>query len=119
VVDGYKEPSIPPTNENGRKLNLNNSKAKNSLLNGLVDSIYVKFVHCNSTKNIWDKLQNVYEGDTKAKNAFLNGLVDSIYVKVMHCNTTKIILTNFRMYMKETQKSRQQSFKLTEVNLNS
>jgi hypothetical protein len=30
VVDGYKEPVIPPTNENGRKLSLNNSKAKNA-----------------------------------------------------------------------------------------
>jgi hypothetical protein len=25
IVDGYKEPDVPPTNENGRKLSLNNS----------------------------------------------------------------------------------------------
>jgi hypothetical protein len=67
VVDGYKEPVIPPTNENGRKLSLNNSKSKNALLNHLVDSIYVKVMHCISTKDIWDKLQNVYEGDAKVK----------------------------------------------------
>ena len=45
VVDGYKEPIIPPTNENGRKLSLNNSKAKNAIMNGLVDLVYVKFMH--------------------------------------------------------------------------
>jgi hypothetical protein len=28
VVDGYKEPTVPPTNENGRKINQNNSKSK-------------------------------------------------------------------------------------------
>jgi hypothetical protein len=67
IVDGYKEPVIPPTNENGRKLKLNNSKAKNAILNGLVDSVYVKVMHCISAKEIWDKLQNVYEGDTKVK----------------------------------------------------
>jgi hypothetical protein len=67
VVDGYKEPTVPPTNENGRKLSLNNSKAKNALLNGLCDSVYVKVMHCSSAKEIWDKLQNIYEGDAKVK----------------------------------------------------
>jgi hypothetical protein len=71
VVDGYKEPIIPPTNENGRKLSLNNSKDKNALLNGLVNSIYVKVMHCSSAKEIWDKLQNFYEGDAKVKEAKL------------------------------------------------
>jgi hypothetical protein len=67
IIDGYKEPIIPETNENGRKLYLNNSKDKNALLNGLIDSIYVKVMHCSSAKEIWDKLQNVYEGDAKFK----------------------------------------------------
>jgi hypothetical protein len=66
VVDGYKEPTVPPTKDNRRKLSLNNSKYKNVLLNGLGYSIYVKFLHCSSTQ-IWDKLQNVYEGDAKVK----------------------------------------------------
>jgi hypothetical protein len=50
IVDGYKEPTIPPTNDNGKKLSLNNSKATNSLLNGLCDSIYTKVLHCSSAK---------------------------------------------------------------------
>jgi hypothetical protein len=56
VVDGYKEPIVPLTNENGKKHSLNNSKSTNALLNGLCDLIYSKFMHCSSTKDIWDKL---------------------------------------------------------------
>jgi hypothetical protein len=79
VVYEYKEPIVLPTNDNGRKIDINNSKAKNSLLNGLGDSVYFKVMDCSSAKENWDKLYNVYEGDAKVK---------------------------------------QQSFKLTEVNLN-
>jgi hypothetical protein len=49
------------------KLGQNNSKATNSLLNGLSEMIFTKFTHCKSAKDIWDKLQNIYEGDTKVK----------------------------------------------------
>jgi hypothetical protein len=79
VVDEYKAPTIPLTYKNGKKLEENNLQAKNSILNGMVDSVYVKVMHCDSAKDIWDKLQN---------------------------------------FMKETQNSRQQRFKLTEANLN-
>jgi hypothetical protein len=63
VVDGYKEATVLPINNNERKLSLNNSKSKKSLMTGIGDSVYGKFVHCSSEKEIWDKLQNVYEGD--------------------------------------------------------
>jgi hypothetical protein len=49
------------------KLSQNNSKATNALLNGLGESVYTKVVHCKSAKDIWDKLQNIYEGDSKVK----------------------------------------------------
>jgi hypothetical protein len=49
------------------KLGQNNSKAKNALLNGLSETIFTKVAHCKSTKEIWDKLQNIYEGDSKVK----------------------------------------------------
>jgi hypothetical protein len=71
VVDGYKEPIILPTNDNGRKLSMNNSKENNSLMNGLGDSVYVKVMHCSSAKDIWDKLHNSYEGDAKVKETKL------------------------------------------------
>jgi hypothetical protein len=49
------------------KLSQNNSKATNALLNGLGESIFTKVSHCKSVKDIWDKLQNIYEGDSKFK----------------------------------------------------
>jgi hypothetical protein len=37
-------------------------------LNGLSDRVFTKFAHCKYAKVIWDKLQNIYEGDsTKVK----------------------------------------------------
>ena len=71
IVDGYTTPIVPPTNEKTIKLSENNSKATNSLLNGLSDTIFPKVAHCKSTKEIWDKLQNIYEGDTRVKEAKL------------------------------------------------
>ena len=71
IVDGYKTPTIPPTNDKAVKLGENNSKATNALLNGLSDTIFTKVAHCKSTKDIWDKLRNIYEGDTKVKETKL------------------------------------------------
>jgi hypothetical protein len=47
----------------------NNSKATNAILNGLCELVYTKVIHCKSTKYIWDKIQNIYEGDSKVKVA--------------------------------------------------
>jgi len=69
VVDGYKEPTVPPTSEKTMKLSQNNSKATNALLNGLDESLYTKVVDCKSAKEIGDKLQNIYEGDSKVEVA--------------------------------------------------
>ena len=71
VVDGHKEPLVASTNERAIRLSQNNSKATNALLNGLCESVYTKFIHCKSAKDIWDKLQNIYEGDSKVKAAKL------------------------------------------------
>jgi hypothetical protein len=67
IVDGYTTPTVPPTNDKAVKLGQNNSKAKNALLNGLSETIFTKVAHCKSAKEIWDKLQNIYEGDSKVK----------------------------------------------------
>jgi hypothetical protein len=51
-----------------------NSKAKGIILRSLDDSVFVKVMHCNTAKYLWDKLQNIYEGDTKVKGAKLQTL---------------------------------------------
>jgi hypothetical protein len=71
IVDGYISPTIPPTNDKVVKLGENNSKAKKTLLNGLSDTIFTKVSHCKSAKEIWDKLRNIYEGDSKVKETKL------------------------------------------------
>jgi hypothetical protein len=40
-------------------------------LNGLSETVFTKVAHCKSTKDIWEKLQNIYEGDTKVKESKL------------------------------------------------
>jgi hypothetical protein len=70
-VYGYTAPKVPPTNDKAVKLGENNSKATNALLNGLSDTVFTKVAHCKSAKEIWDKLRNIYEGDTKFKAAKL------------------------------------------------
>ena len=71
IVDGYTTPKIPPKNDKVVKLGQNNSKATNVLMNGLSETIFTKVSHCKSAKEIWDKIQNIYEGDTKVKAAKL------------------------------------------------
>ena len=39
-----------------------------AILGGLAGSEFVKVMQCESTKELWDKLKNIYEGDAKVKN---------------------------------------------------
>ena len=38
-------------------------------MNGLGELVFTKVAHCKSSKEIWDKLRNIYEGDSKVKAA--------------------------------------------------
>jgi hypothetical protein len=76
IVDGYTTPAVPPTNYKAVKLSQNNSKDKIELMNGLSETIFTKVPHCKSAKEIWDKLQNIYEGDSKFKAAKLQTYID-------------------------------------------
>jgi hypothetical protein len=71
MVDGYKSPTTPPTDKDGKKLAENNSRAKNAIQNGVDESIFTKIMHCESTKEMWDKLKTIYEGDEKFKETKL------------------------------------------------
>jgi hypothetical protein len=39
----------------------------NAILEGLSKLEFTKVMHCKSAKNMWDKLENTYEGDDKVK----------------------------------------------------
>ena len=71
VLNEYKIPATVPTDVAGKRFHASNSKAMYAILGGLVSSEFVKVMHCDSAKELWDKLKKVYEGDTKVKNAKL------------------------------------------------
>ena len=39
----------------------------NAILSSMAKTMFVKVMHCETTKEIWDKLKNIYEGDDKVK----------------------------------------------------
>jgi hypothetical protein len=43
----------------------------NSILSGLAEAEFVKVMHCDSTKIMWDKLISSYEGNKKVKDTKL------------------------------------------------
>ena len=52
VVNGYNIPTSLLIDNARRKLYEGNSKAMNAILSGLVESIFVKVMHCESAKEI-------------------------------------------------------------------
>jgi hypothetical protein len=48
-----------------------NVKGMNAILNGLAEVEFVKVMHLDTTKEMWDKLINIYEGNEKVKEAKL------------------------------------------------
>jgi hypothetical protein len=48
-----------------------NEKAMNAILSVLAEVEFFKFMHCDSSKFMWDKLISSYEGNEKVKDAKL------------------------------------------------
>jgi hypothetical protein len=80
MVNGYTAPS----NVFAKKICNHNSRVVNAIMGGLANPIFVKVMHCKSTKEIWDKLKFIYEGDGKVKQAKLQtyiGMFESMKMK--------------------------------------
>ena len=45
-----------------------NAKEMNAILSGLVEANFVKVMHLDSTKEMWDKIVNSYEGNEKVES---------------------------------------------------
>ena len=65
ILNEYKTPASIPTYVASKKIYECNSKAMYVILGGLAISELVKFMHCESSKELWDKLKGIYEGDFK------------------------------------------------------
>jgi hypothetical protein len=74
IEDGYTAPSTPATDIAAMNLYNDNSRVFNAILGGLENRIFVKVMQCKLTKEIWDKLKIIYEGDGKVKQAKLQTL---------------------------------------------
>ena len=48
-----------------------NAKAMNAILNGLREAEFIKVMHKDTAKEMWDTLENIHEGDKKVKAAKL------------------------------------------------
>jgi hypothetical protein len=71
VVNGYEVPKNTPTNPDEKKLMSCNSKVVHVIISGLTPIVSNKVMGCSTTKEVWDKLQNIYEGDLKVKRVKL------------------------------------------------
>ena len=71
VVEEKYAPKDTDTKEEAKKNFRANVKAMNALLSGLRESEFIKVMHSKATKDIWDTLGNIHEGDTKVKMAKL------------------------------------------------
>jgi hypothetical protein len=61
VITDYIAPKHPPTCVSGKNPTENNAKCMNAIFCGLSKSKFVKVINCGSIKEIWDKIQNIYE----------------------------------------------------------
>jgi hypothetical protein len=66
VETGYVKPVVLASKDDKLEF-IFNAKAMNSILSGLAEVEFVKVMHCDSTKVMWDKLINSYEGNEKVK----------------------------------------------------
>jgi hypothetical protein len=80
IVTWYTIPKTPPIDNTGKKASEHNAKATSAILCGLSESKFSKVMHCESEKNIWEKLQNIYEGDDKVKKEKLQTHKDNLRV---------------------------------------
>ena len=71
IKNGYKVPKTVPTDVGELVQYNNNSKARNHLLSAINEFVFNKVMNCPSAKEMWDKLQTIYEGDNKVKEAKL------------------------------------------------
>ena len=71
VWDTVQNGFTSTADEQGKKNLVNDAKVKNIIIIGLIESSYHKVLHCKTSKNVWDKLENIYVGDSNVKEAKL------------------------------------------------
>jgi hypothetical protein len=70
VETGYTKPVVLASKDDKLEFSFN-AKAMNAILSGLAEAEFVKVMHLDSAKEMWDKLISSYEGNEKVKDAKL------------------------------------------------
>jgi hypothetical protein len=70
VYTGYVKPFVLDNKDDKLEFSFN-AKAMNVILSGLAEEEFVKVMHLETAKEMWDKLINSYEGNEKVKGAKL------------------------------------------------
>jgi hypothetical protein len=70
VETGYIKPVVLASKDDKLEFRFN-AKGMNSILNGLAEVEFVKVMHLQTAKEMWDKLISIYEGNEKVKDAKL------------------------------------------------
>ena len=83
VVNYYTALAIAPSDASAKELCNDNSRVVNAILGGLANRIFVKVMHCKSTKEIWDRFKVIYEGDAKVKQAKIQTYIGEFEVLKM------------------------------------
>ncbi|XP_057870879.2 uncharacterized protein LOC131077401 [Cryptomeria japonica] len=69
VCSKYSVPATIPTDPDEKKQYEMNARAKHAILCGLTKDVFVKIMHCKSAHEIWEKLENIYQGNEKVKQS--------------------------------------------------
>ena len=90
---GYTFPSTIPTDTASKKQYETNAKDVNTLLGSLSQSEFFKVTQLKTTKEIWDKIVLIYEGDNQVKRAKLQTL--KIQYETLRMNNDESIASYF------------------------
>ena len=66
VVNGYTTKKRPSKFATKKELKNNNTMTMDAILDGLSYYVKIKLVKCTTTKEIWDKLYNLYKVEEEA-----------------------------------------------------
>ena len=65
IDNGYKPSKTPPIDLDEKKSCSYNYKARHNIVAALSPTVQSKVISFNSSKEVWNKLKKIYEGDEK------------------------------------------------------
>ena len=79
IEEGYDVPESAPSREDEKKKHQLNIKAMQLLQGALDDRVFDKMMDLKTAKDIWDKLEQRYEGTNRSKELRLESLMEQLH----------------------------------------